>query len=593
MCGVFAFTSSNKQNPTLVLEGLKRLEYRGYDSWGIAVLSDNTLEMKKNTGPLNLQTVSHQIKNLPESNLGLGHIRWATHGKVNVTNAHPHTSLNNDMALVHNGIVENYEELKKVVKKQNLSIKTETDSEIIMRLIEIELKKTNTLAKALANAFKHLKGRNTIILITNKGELVGIKNGSPLVIGINDDGYYFGSDTLSFGQKTKKALILDNFEMAYFNNKNLEIYNINSLVNVKKSPILLNQTYNYSEKSGYKHYMLKEIYEQSKAIVEATSYSKKELTSFTEQIKESENIYTIGAGTASYAAGQIAFYLREYAGIKAIELKAYEIESYKKIFTKKDLVIAASQSGESADTIEALEIAKNNKAKIASIVNMQGSTISRMSDFPFYLKAGPEICVLSTKSYTSKLSWGYIVAKHISKQYEQAQKNIVEVAESIEKYLSDKNNLTQIKNLAKKLIKVEHAFVLGRGQNFYTALETALKVKEVSYKHFEAFSAGELKHGVIALVENNTPVICHVSEDDEKANMLSAAQEVKARGAVTIQVGNIKSDIFDYSLSVPESRELAGIANIIPIQLLSYYMAALQNLDPDKPRNLAKSVTVK
>jgi len=346
------------------------------------------------------------------------------------------------------------------------------------------------------------------------------------------------------------------------------------------------------DKEGYEHFMLKEIIEQKFTIKEATNYPEEELKEFVQALKEANVVYTVGAGTASFAAGEIAYYLRKVAGLKAIELKSYEMGSYKDILGRGDIMIAVSQSGETADTIEALEFAKEKGVKIASIVNMLGSTITRLSDYAFYTRSGPEICVASTKAFTAQVTWGYLVAYTLVGKYEEAQKNISVLTQNMSNYFSDEL-FEQIKAIADRLKDKDHFFVLGRDANYYIALEGALKVKEITYKHFEGFAAGELKHGVIALIDKGTPVFCIVSKDAAKDDMISAAAEVKTRGAWTIGVGQVKSDFYDEYIEVPDAGDLSPMVNVVPFQLCSYFLGLVLGNSIDKPRNLAKSVTVK
>jgi glucosamine--fructose-6-phosphate aminotransferase (isomerizing) len=372
----------------------------------------------------------------------------------------------------------------------------------------------------------------------------------------------------------------------------MKLFNVETSEEIEYKVKTLDEKQTEISKEGFNHYMIKEIVEQKHTIKEASVYSEEELKPLVDQIKKSNTVYTVGAGTAYFAASQTAFFLRKIAGIKAVELKAYEIDSYKNLFTKEDLVIAFSQSGETADTIEALEIAKSKGAKIASLVNMVGSTTSRMSDFSYFCRSGPEICVASTKAFTAKQSWGLLLAGSIIGEHSQMQNKIHSSANKLESYFTEEL-FSQIKKLSKKLIKNEHFFVLGRGQNFNIALEAALKVKEITYKHFEGFAAGELKHGVIALVDKGTPVFIISSDDEDLENMLSASAQVKARGAWVIGVGQSNNDLFDDFIPTIQSEGIDALTNVIPFQLISYFMALELGNDPDKPRNLAKSVTVK
>ncbi len=588
MCGVFSYIGK-KTSPKELVKGLKRLEYRGYDSWGVAVINDSKIEYFKTIEPID----EDKDLGLSDTNIGIAHTRWATHGGVNEINAHPHLSTDESFAVVQNGIVENFQALRTTVITEGLKIYSDTDTEIIVRLIELNIKRYGDLTEAIKASFMQLEGRNTIVILDQtKQRLIGIRQGSPLVVGVSKDAYYLASDVLSFGEKTDEIIEIDNYEMITISGKKIKKENVKT---GKEIPIVIKKINNEIlkiDREGYPHFMIKEIVEQQYTVKNILQYSKDDLSQLIKKIKASNKIYITGAGTAYHASAQIAYYLREIANINAIEVRCYEFSSFIKMINSDDLVIAISQSGETADTIEALEKAKEKGAEIASLVNMQGSRITQMSDHQFYSRSGPEICVASTKAFTSQIVWGYLLAKTIIGEYEQAFLDIENLSKHLNKYLDEKN-FKKIANLATKLLKGNHYFVLGKGMNFTIALEAALKVKEISYKHFEGFAAGELKHGVIALVEPGTPVFGIVSSDDNKKDLENALAEVKTRGAFTIAIAREDNELYDFFINVPDCGYLDPVMNIIPFQLLAYYLAVEMGLDPDKPRNLAKSVTVK
>ena len=595
MCGIFGYSGKNVAND-LIFEGLKRLEYRGYDSWGIAVLKDGEIHQYKNIGIVKKEK---ELSLLPKANLGVGHTRWATHGGVTKLNAHPHISTSKDFTLVQNGIVENFDQLKKILIKEKYNFISETDTEVIVKLIERERAKGTELKKSIIKVFKLLEGRNTIAVLDSKNErLFAVKNGSPLVLGISKDGIYIASDSLSFSPYTKKIIVLDDYDMVEIKGRDIGIYNIKE--NKKKEPKFKTLKYQFEDidKGKFKHFMLKEIVEQPKTIKYATQYTEKELKPLVNAMKKARKVYILGAGTAGFAAGQIAYFLRTLAGIDAQDIKSYEFRSYLSIISSKDLILAVSQSGETADTIEPLEVLKKKGCKIASIVNMFGTTISRMSDFEYYTNAGPEICVASTKVFTSQTAWGYLLAMTVAKEYASGKRKIAKLTKSLNSMFTP-SSFKYIKKLCSAIKNNEHFFVLGKGENSFIALEGALKIKEISYKHVEGFSAGELKHGVIALIEKNTPVFGLVPSkvnEEEKKDIISAMEQVKARGALTIGIGSSeysKLDIFDYYISTPQVNSLGSITNVIPFQLISYFLSLELGNNIDKPRNLAKSVTVK
>ncbi|MCL4416812.1 MAG: isomerizing glutamine--fructose-6-phosphate transaminase [Actinobacteria bacterium] len=399
MCGIFGYIG-RKNAAEMILQGLKRLEYRGYDSWGIAVSAESIKLVKKVGAIGDLKTID-----LPQANIGIGHTRWATNGGVNEINAHPHFSTDKSFVLAQNGIVENFQSLKESLKKKGYKFVSETDTEVIVRLIEDKLKKEKNLLKAVRSAFLELEGRNTIILLTGKNEIIAARNGSPLVIGLNKktNELFFSSDTLSFAPYADKIIVVDNGQLISYLNEEISLFDLKTDKKIKYKPEKIGIKSDKVDKEGYSHFMLKEINDSSYVIKQLINKELKSYSSLVREIKKAKNVYTIGSGTAGIAASQIAFYLRSIAKIKASNLIGADAQEYYNLLTNKDLIISPSQSGETADVLEVLEIAKKKKVKIASFVNMQGSTMSRISDFPFMSNAGPEICVMSTKVFVSQL----------------------------------------------------------------------------------------------------------------------------------------------------------------------------------------------
>lgn len=585
MCGIFGY--KGKENATKrVLEGLQRLAYRGYDSWGIAVNSNNKLFLMKKVGKI--ADININDIDLPKSNTAIGHTRWATCGKVNETNAHPHYSTNRSFVLAQNGIVENHKELKERLIKKGYSFKSETDTEVIVRLIE-DKAKTTEFVTAVRDVFQELKGRNTIIILKNNSEIIAARNGSPLVIGLNDKDTYLSSDTLSFAPFVNKIIIIDNQQLVHIKN-NIQVFDIKtgSLINHKIEDF--NMQSDKVDKEGYDHFMVKEINESPfviKQVIKQKGYKK-----LAESVKNAENVYIIGSGTAGVASAQIAYYLRKYGRIKAISLIGGDAKEYFNFFTENDLIIAPSQSGETADVLEVLEHAKSKKTKIASYVNMPGSAMTRMSDFKFMANAGPEICVMSTKIFTSQIAWGYLIAKAIEGKLEQGKNNLLSLANAMKDYLNNQESLKQIKSLAKELIDVKDIFLMGKSQNTQIMNEGMVKLIEGTYKHAHSIPAGDLKHYAITLMEKGVYVIVAVSNDEVRSSVLNAIEEVKARGAKAIGISSENNKAFDYLIKVPEIEEVSAIMNIIPLQLLSYYLAVELGNSLDTPKHIAKSVTV-
>jgi glucosamine--fructose-6-phosphate aminotransferase (isomerizing) len=556
----------------------------------VATFEEGRIDVEKNTGHIPAALTKF---NGSQSKIGIGHTRWATHGGVTQNNAHPHFATDRSFVLAQNGIVENYQDLKSMLTRKGYKFRTQTDTEVIVKLIEQERRKKKTLADATRSAFLQLTGRNTIIVLSNDGgDIIGIRNGSPLVVGVGKDELFFASDTLSFADRTKRSLVVDNNQMVTYRKGELKLADARSGKRLKPRMVNLDHSSISIDTGGFAHFMIKEIVEQKDTIRSAIQYSQKELAKLISAIRKARNVYVLGAGTAFYSAMEIAYFLRKYAGINATELRVYEAGSYKGLFSKKDLVIAVSQSGETADTIEALEFAKAKGTKVASLVNMLGSTVTKMSDYRFFTRSGPEICVASTKAFTAQISWGLLLALTIIGKYGKAKTVITLLGKELEKYFN-KKRFEEIRKLVKKLKRGEHFFVLGKGRNYAIALEGALKIKEITYKHFEGFAAGELKHGVIALIEKGTPVFVIVSDDEDKDDIYSAAAQVKARGARVIGVGKKNNQLFDEFIKTPDGGLADPISNVIPFQLISYFLGVELKRNPDKPRNLAKSVTVK
>jgi glucosamine--fructose-6-phosphate aminotransferase (isomerizing) len=406
-----------------------------------------------------------------------------------------------------------------------------------------------------------------------------------------DGGALLASDTLPLAGKTEQVTYLEDLQMVVVNDQ-VKIFDVKTGKQLRPKRQKLNLVEQKIDKAGFDHFMLKEIVEQKHTIIEATSYSEQELVPLVKALKKARQIYTIGAGTAAFSAGQIARLLRTIAKLPAQELRSYEIDSFLPLMSSQDLLLVVSQSGETADTLDAISKAQTKGVKLASIVNMIGSTTSRLSQYAYLSRTGPEICVASTKAYTAQIAWGYLLASAVVGQFDQAQKEIKRTAGQLEQYFS-RSTFRSLKALAKRLVDHQHFFIIGKDQHFYTAQEGALKIKEITYKHFEGFSAGELKHGVIALIDQGTPVFGIVSNDQHRADVLSALAEVKARGATTIGIAAKNHELFDFHLPMADGGQVDMISKIIPFQLMAYFLGVHLGNNPDKPRNLAKSVTVR
>ena len=597
MCGIIAY--KGKENAVkVVMDGLKHLEYRGYDSCGICLSLKDKVTLIKKVGKienLEKEILERQKKEDLRSDVGIGHSRWATHGKVSEINAHPHFSCDKEIYVVHNGIIENYEEIKKSLLKKGHKFVSETDTEVIPHLIE-EYRKKLPFEKACQKAFKELKGLFACVVFDNKTkEIIGARNGSPLIMGISKDGLFLASDIPAFLDKTNKVILINDLEMVHLKNeKDYTIKNYLSNKIIKRKPVTINWTKEEAEKGKYPHFMIKEISEIPEAIKKSLIQNPSKIKKIINLIKKAKRVIFVGCGTAGHACLVGKYLFSKYLKKPIDFISASEFPHFVSTITKNDLVIAISQSGETIDVIEAIKKVKERKIKVLSLVNVMGSTLTRISDEVLMINAGPEKCVLATKSYLSQLSLILLLTFSSLNQKQKIDKELKKLSEEIKKLLNNKKFIGQIKNLANLLKDSSHLYIIGRCLQYPTALETALKVKEGDYLHGEAFAGGELKHGVIALVEKNTPCFIHFSKDEEETNTLINSMELKSRGAYLIGFGYKKQKDFNKSIVLPEVEEyLSPLLNIIPIYLLTYYLALIKGLDPDKPRNLAKSVTVK
>ena len=589
MCGIIGYIGEKKAAP-LLFEGLKNLEYRGYDSAGIAVLHSDSLIVEKSVGKIAEVFSESGIKKL-EGNIGIAHSRWATHGGVTKENAHPHLSNDGSIAVVHNGIIENYQELRKFLSENGFKFKSETDTEVIPNLIQYFMKEGNSFIDSVKLAVKKIEGSYALaILKKGLNKLVALRKESPLVVGVAEDGYFVASDVPSFINHTKKVVYLYEGDMVVLDKK-MEFYNIKEDKPVSRKIDTIEWDVEQAKKGNFEHFMLKEISEQTEAIKLAISQDEQLINEIAKAIMKAKGVYFVACGSSYNACLSASYKFAKLANKHVNVALASEFPNYKDFIIPDSLVIAVSQSGETADVLEAVKAAKEKGAKIISIVNVIGSSLTRYSDETILQNAGPEICVLATKSYTSQLAVLTLLAYTLAGRYEEGKNKLKELINTIY-YLTSANTREHIKILAEKLKAVNHLYLIGRDLQYPTALEAALKIKEVSYIHAEGFAGGELKHGTIALIEKGTPCIVFTSMENEK-KILSNAIELKARGAYIIGVGPRNNEVFDFFIKVRESEEANSICQIIPIQILAYQLAILRGCDPDRPRNLAKVITVK
>lgn len=587
MCGIFGYVGKKNNASEIVLEGLKLLEYRGYDSWGVTVKEGKKLLVDKHIGK-----IGDAKTNLPKSSVGIGHTRWATHGGVTVANAHPHLDCTKTVAVIHNGIIENFEELKQNLIKKGHTFLSETDTEVIPHLVEEYLKKEG-FASAVRDAFNQLKGLNAIVVAYSPStEIVAAKTGSPLVIGIGKNEFFVASDAVGILRHTNKVIFLEDNQMAILG-KGLKLIRLPKGQQIKPEIQTLTWKFEEAQKGKFKHFFLKEVYEQPHVLKNIALNYVNEAEKLATLIEKAFGTFMLACGSAAHA-GLFGTYLFSTITKKHINFSiGSEFTYLEDYLTPESLLIPISQSGESVDVIEPVVKAKKKGAKIAAIVNVLGSTLYRQADYKVLLGAGPEKCVVATKSFIAMIAVLILTAYTLAKKQEVGKKLLLASAKNVQELLKN-SYIKNIKNLINELKNKEHIYVLGRGLSYATALETTLKIKETTYVHAEGFAGGELKHGVIALIDKGTPCIIIAPNDETYDDIISNAQEVKARGGFIIGIGPKNNQVFDGFLETADVKEATMIPQVVIAQLLAYYLALERGVgDPDKPRNLAKSVTVK
>ncbi|NJE84282.1 glutamine--fructose-6-phosphate transaminase (isomerizing) [Thermococcus sp. CX2] len=601
MCGIIGYIGE-RQACQVIVKGLKRLEYRGYDSAGIVTEENGALHIRKGAGKIDELTEKLGLLEMPGKR-GIGHTRWATHGVPNDVNAHPQTDCSGKIALVHNGIIENYGEIKEELLKRGHVFKSDTDTEVIAHLIEEELKTVGNFEEALRKALSRLKGSFAlgIIYTEEPDRLYFVRNESPLVLGIGEGENFAASDVPAFLEYTNRAVFLDDGEYAVITKDSYVVKKLSTGEVVDKPVQEIGWTLEMAEKAGYEHFMLKEIYEQPRAIRDAIHGNAEVIENVAKEIAKYDKIFFVAMGT-SYHAALVGKYLLQRLAKKvpiveeASEFR-YEMED---LIDEDTLVIAITQSGETADTLAAMKLAKRKGAKVLAIVNVVGSMATRIADLTLYTHAGPEIGVAATKTYTTQLTVLTMLAIALARtlgtadeEYlRQLEENLNRIPELVEKVLKHDGALRE---LAEGLKEKRDFFYIGRSIGVPTALEGALKLKEISYIHAEGLSAGELKHGPLALLEEGVPVVAIAPSGKTFDKMLSNIEEAKARGAYIIALGDNESlkRVSDVLIEMPPMDELlTPIVYVVPLQILAYHLAVLRGNDPDKPRNLAKSVTV-
>ena len=597
MCGIIGYSGPKEPLPILI-SGLSRLEYRGYDSAGVALIDGDNLSIEKKEGKLSVLK-EHLEGTLIKGNIGIGHTRWATHGVPSDVNAHPHADNANEFAIIHNGIIENYAELKDDLIQDDYSFISETDTEVVA--VELSRKWNGELLDTVLDVAKSLDGTYALVVTSTKqpGTIVAGRMMSPLVLGVGEGEVFLASDSAAILEYTNKMIFLENGDFVEINDGNFTLYDIEKNV-ITRDIQVIDWEVSEAEKAGHDHFMYKEILEQAE-VIERTIAGRIEKNSteipiHLDKAKKFEKIWIVACGTA-YHAGLFGKDLFEKVlGVPVSVELASEFRYREPIIGKNDLAIVISQSGETMDTIAATELLKENGSHVLALVNVVGSSLARMADSVFYLHVGPEIGVASTKAYLGMLVGQLLLAKHwdSNNKLDTSLEEIKALPSLIEEALKCED---QVKEISKLIYKKKDIYFIGRGLDYALAAEGALKLKEISYLHAEALAAGELKHGTLALIEEGTPVIVTASQRHLLDKTTSNVQEVIARGAYVIAVGDVSSkklkDISNNYIALPETSEmLSTIISIIPLQFIAYHVANLNGESIDQPRNLAKSVTV-
>ncbi|MGH9921729.1 MAG: glutamine--fructose-6-phosphate transaminase (isomerizing) [Nitrososphaerales archaeon] len=586
MCSIIGYKGKSDAAPLLV-DSLKRMEYRGYDSVGLATINEeHEVSFRKGVGKVAEVNQGLNLTSM-KGNIGIGHTRWATHGAVTDHNAHPHSSCSKNIAVVHNGIIENYKELKEELIQKGHKFKSQTDSEVIAHLLEEYYK--NNVKKAMVETCRRIQGAYAFVAVFEDGTVAGARNDEPLIVGVGKEGYFLSSDVLGFLQHTDKAIFLDNCDIAIIGGDKLEIY-ISNGKKIKRPVTQVAWELGAADKGKYAHYTLKEINEQKITIINAANQDPTMMQIFCDIISRAKNLYITGSGT-SYNSALIAKHiLTKFAKIRVETIMSSEFQYAPEILDKDSALIAISQSGETADVLQSVKAAKAAKAKILSIVNVPTSSLARMSDSFLRLNCGPEIGVAATKSFTGQLAVIYNVADRLCNGCVGIGER-EEIVKTIEAVLAESE---RIANVANDFQHVTDVYLLGRALHYPIALEGALKLKELSYVHAEGIAAGELKHGPLALMDKNTDVIILNPSDSTYNDTISNVHEIRARGAKVIGISDKYNEVYNNWIKIPKVNEaLYPMIEVIPLQILAYHAALKRNADPDYPRNLAKSVTVK
>jgi len=605
MCGIFAYVGSKNAMAEVVV-GLTKLEYRGYDSWGVAVVDEGKIRVDKRVGKIGEASVR-----LVSGTVAIGHTRWATHGGVTRMNAHPHSDCEGKLAVVHNGVIENYWEVKESLGKRHKLV-SDTDTELMAHLVEEELSRielensarerregrdvsegeNDGLIEAVRKAFMKLKGLSAFVVMETEGrELVAVKNGSPLVVGLGEGENYLASDANSLVGKVKRVVYVADGQMVRVSKDGVVVSEVASGKKVKMREEKIEKKVEAVSKGRFAHFMMKEIYEQPE-VVERIGDNGGQIKKLVAGMERAKRVYLVGCGTAYYATLATSYMLSQVAGFEVEAVMGSEVGFKERLINKEDLVVFWSQSGETIDVVAPMKRLMKRGVTTAAVVNAEGSTLERLVDIKVPLSAGAEIGVCSTKAFTAMVAVGGLVSYELAGKRRQGKKKLGRAVKGLRQILTDEYQQKYVEPVVAYLATQRSVYGIGRGMSYPMVMEAALKIKEVSYVHMEGFAGGELKHGVIALIDKGTACVVLAPRDEVRDLVLSGAMEVKSRGGYVIGIGSENSPVFDLFVPVEDAGVFSGIGSIVVAQLLAYKMALAKGYDPDKPRNLAKSVTV-
>ena len=588
MCSIIGYKGKSHAAPILI-DSLSKMEYRGYDSVGIATITDGKILVRKGVGKVVEVDESLNLKKML-GQIGIGHTRWATHGGVTDSNAHPHSACTNEIAVVHNGIIENYGDLKQELLQLGHKFTSQTDSEVIAHLLEVHYLNQRDIKKAMIKTCERLKGTYAFVAIFKEGTIGGARYDEPLIVGVSDKEYFISSDILGFLKYTDKAIFLDNKDIVIIEDENLDLFNFEGY-SIKHPVTQVAWELAAAEKGAYAHYTLKEIHEQLNTMADALTSNEENIQTFCDILSNTKNVYITGSGTSYHSALILKLMLGKYANIRSETIMSSEFEYSLGQLDDNSAIIAISQSGETADVLHSVKAARRASTKILSVVNVPTSSLARISDCYLSLNCGPEIGVAATKSFTAQLSVLYAIVDKLCSGCLGITSRKNELVKAVHQVMSTENEIARIVSM---LHDINDIYILGRSVHYPIALEAALKIKEIAYIHAEGIAAGELKHGPLALIDKNTIMIVINPQDPTFDDTLSNAHEIKARGATVIGISDKYNEVYDHLVKIPNVENvLFPLIEVVPLQILSYYLALKKNVDPDYPRNLAKSVTVR